>query len=146
VVKLLPALAALALTGSAAAACISPVLSRVLDGDTIVMKDNNYIRMVGIDAPERGQCGYDRATDFLNGLLEGRVGLERDRRGADRDRYGRALRYVTANGLDVNYEMVRSGMAEAYTTLDFSRRGKYVAGEASAKLNNLGLWSACGHP
>ena len=69
------------------------VVSRVIDGDTIVLTGGERVRLIGIDAPERGQSGADEAAQFVRTLIEGRtVWLEADV--ADRDRFGRLRRYV----------------------------------------------------
>lgn len=41
-----------------------PVLTvtRVIDGDTLTVSDGNTVRLIGIDTPERRQCGYRDAT------------------------------------------------------------------------------------
>src|SRR5690349_14067023 len=38
------------------------VVTRVVDGDTVELGTGQTVRLVGIDTPERGQCGYDQAT------------------------------------------------------------------------------------
>lgn len=100
----------------------------MIDGDTIELEGGERVRLLCIDTPERGQPGYTEATEFLRGLVEGkRVRLEADPEHADRDRFGRLLRYVwlftgwEAEGFSsgddvlVNVEMVRRGHS-AYET------------------------------
>jgi Excalibur calcium-binding domain/Staphylococcal nuclease homologue len=71
------------------------------------------VRLIGIDTPERGQCGYDESSALLAQLIEGQnitlVTGARD----DIDKYGRLLRYVEANGVDLDLEMIESGRAIA---------------------------------
>ncbi len=47
-------------------------VKRAIDGDTLEVgtkiRGTNYIRIVGIDSPERGQRGYASAKDRLNKL------------------------------------------------------------------------------
>jgi endonuclease YncB( thermonuclease family) len=38
----------------------------VVDGDTIRLKSGRYVRLIGIDTPEVGQCGYQKAKRQLN--------------------------------------------------------------------------------
>jgi micrococcal nuclease len=70
------------------------VVLRVIDGDTIVLTCGERVRLIGIDAPERGEPGADEATQFVieRGGRGVTVWLEAD--GADRDRFGRLRRYV----------------------------------------------------
>ena len=87
--------------------------AEVVDGDTITMSDGSTVRLIGIDAPERGQCGFDEASAVLAELITGQsitlVPCARD----DVDRYGRLLRYVEVNGVDADLKMIESGWAIA---------------------------------
>lgn len=85
---------------------------RVIDGDTVVLEDGETVRLVGIDAPEDGACGHDRATQRLVRLVEGRrVWLRQS--DEDRDRYDRLLRYVDRGPVDAGLELIESGLAIA---------------------------------
>jgi hypothetical protein len=67
----------------------------VTDGDTLSVEVDGTlerVRLIGIDAPEHGECLADVASERLTELLSGgKVRLETDT--TDRDRYGRLLRY-----------------------------------------------------
>ena len=72
---------------------------RVVDGDTIRVRYEGReepVRLLCIDTPERGESGFEEATEAMRGLVEGReVVLEFERPGEmERDRYGRLLAYV----------------------------------------------------
>lgn len=47
-------------------------VKEVVDGDTFVTKEDQYIRIADIDAPERGKCGSDEATKELEKLILGK--------------------------------------------------------------------------
>jgi hypothetical protein len=47
-------------------------VSRVIDGDTLELGNGRSVRLVGVDAPEVGECGFDRATANLERLVFGR--------------------------------------------------------------------------
>ncbi len=90
----------------------------VIDGDTIVIETGNYVRLIGIDAPERNESYYNESKEFLENLvLNTKVKLDRDIN--DRDSYGRLLRYVyvsSENNLNefdvfVNILLVEKGYA-----------------------------------
>lgn len=84
----------------------------VVDGDTIDLANGESVRLVGIDTPERGECGYDTATANLARLVEGkRVRLTMS--DEDRDRYGRLLRYVNVGDMDAGLRQIKSGWAIA---------------------------------
>ena len=83
---------------------------RVVDGDTIKVSGGRRVRYVGIDTPEVGED--PEATDFNRSLVGGRVVyLQRDV--SDEDRFKRLLRFVYADGILVNAELVREGYARA---------------------------------
>lgn len=86
----------------------------MIDGDTFTVKIGRAIesvRLIGVNTPEVGERGYAEAKAIAKGLLDGRiVKMEPDK--ANRDRYGRLLRYVWVNGKFVNRELVRLGVAQ----------------------------------
>lgn len=85
--------------------------ARAVDGDTIQLSNGRYVRLLGYDTPEVGECGYAQAAAKMVDLLRGGVRLE-NRSG--RDRYGRILAYVTSDeGWDVGTAMLRDGLAVA---------------------------------
>jgi len=88
------------------------IVTKVIDGDTIVAKGGYHIRLLGIDADEKGYPCYEEAKKELENLILGKeVKLERDKE--DKDQYGRYLRYVFLDDINVNLEMVRKGLAVA---------------------------------
>lgn len=83
-------------------------VDRVVDGDTIVLMDKTLVRLHGIDTPERDQPYGKQATGALDALIETKVFVEEK----DTDRDGRLVGVLyTADGLNVNLEMVCSGHA-----------------------------------
>lgn len=87
----------------------------VTDGDTI-RTDAGRVRIVGIDTPEQGECGYDEATAALEELLSPGdvVTLTLSEGQNSEDRYGRLLRHVTTvDGADVALRMLEAGFAVA---------------------------------
>lgn len=87
---------------------------RIVDGDTIVVElagTQETVRYIGIDTPERGEPGYDAATEANRALVETRrVRLVRDI--SDRDRFDRLLRFVyLEDGTHVNGALVSQGWA-----------------------------------
>ena len=118
----------------------------VIDGDTITIK-NAKIRFSGIDAPEknyRGQTQFCRgpkgvwacgkkASSKLKQLINGQ---EVQCTNEGKDKYGRTLSICYANGVDLQAEMVRSGMAVAY--LRYSNR--YENEMVEAMTAQVGIW------
>jgi len=85
------------------------------DGDTLRLKDGRWVRLWGLDAPE---VGHGQKKGSCAGEVSRRA-LKRQVTGKDlylqsegKDRYGRLLaRIYLENGLCVNEEMIRLGMA-----------------------------------
>lgn len=124
-----------------ATAVVQSTLIRVIDGDTIVVTVDGVeerIRIIGIDTPERGDCGFSEATDALENLLNsGAVGLIAAI-SDDRDRYGRLLRYLDVAGVDPGLVLIREGLAHAaYDSRSgyerHPREGAYVEADESSE-------------
>lgn len=68
-------------------------VTSVTDGDTVQIANDLSVRLVGINAPERGQAGHKEAIQFLTYLSVGKqVTLEYD--AYQDDKYGRILAYI----------------------------------------------------
>lgn len=91
-------------------------LVRVIDGDTVVVVldgEQVRVRLVGIDTPEVGECGFEEAARALESILaSGKLGLV-DAGVDDRDRFDRLLRYLDVDGIDPGLELIRGGFADA---------------------------------
>jgi len=88
------------------------VVARVVDGDTLELGNGQTVRLVGIDTPERGQCGYQQATENLARVVfHKRVRLTIS--DEDTDRYGRLLRYVDVGEVDAGLRQIQGGLAIA---------------------------------
>lgn len=87
----------------------------VIDGDTIDVEMNGVgyrVRYVGVNTPERDEVCYGEATGANAGMVAGRtVTMVADQ--SNTDRYGRLLRYIYADGVFVNAQLVIEGWAEA---------------------------------
>ncbi len=116
--------------------------ARVVDGDTLAVAGER-IRLNGIDAPETRQtctrdgrpwvCGK-AATQAMRKLI-GRHAVRCEVSG--RDKYGRAIATCFADGLNLQQQLVRQGLALAYRK--YSTR--YVPDEDAARTEGRGLWS-----
>lgn len=111
------------------------LVTRVIDGDTVELANGDAVRFVGIDTPERGDCGYDAATVHMERLVLGkRVRLTMS--DEDTDRYGRLLRYVDVGKRDAGLAQIRAGLAVArYDSRDgygyHERENRYIAVDKS---------------
>lgn len=116
VVAVLTALTALLLAATPANAA---TVDYVVDGDTIRLESGVYVRMIGIDTPEVGQCGYHAAKRKLDHWVGGQARLVNPKSVDNRDHYGRLLRYVHDSGRDTGLGLIKLGLAKArYDGLD----------------------------
>lgn len=113
-------------------------VARAIDGDTLVLENGGTVRLIGVNAPEKGQPGFLDAKQELE-LLEGeKVFLERDV--VDKDRYGRLLRYVHHDGL-VNEHLVKKGLASVYRTNNKKYLSELLKAETFAREEGIGIWA-----
>lgn len=92
-------------------------VTRVIDGDTLVLKNGNRIRLLCIDAPELGTPGSQQSKNFLENLVLGKeIRLEKDI--TDKDKYDRLLRYVyittPEKEIFINKELVQQNQAKVW--------------------------------
>ncbi len=116
-------------------------ITRVIDGDTLEIDTGERVRLVCIDAPERGEKGYSEAKEFLEDLvLNKEVKLQRDI--TDKDKYDRLLRYIyTKEGTFVDELMVLEGHAQAYVYEPDTRLcPQIIEAENIAKKKDKGIW------
>ncbi len=120
-------------------------VTRVIDGDTVVVSGGEHVRLIGVDTPERGDCFSRAATAEARRLAGGRaVRLRFD--AERRDRYGRLLAYVhrSSDGVFVNAELMRRGYARTLSIAPNVRHaGRFARLEREARRAGRGLWRAC---
>ncbi len=114
---------------------------RVFDGDTIEAEENGKvyrIRLNGIDAPERGQEFFEESKQVLTQLVANPVILI-EKKG--KDAYGRVIAtlYRFSDCLNINYEIVRQGLAWHYAR--YSTDVYLAKLEMQARDHQIGLWS-----
>lgn len=91
---------------------VEAMVTKVIDGDTVVVEGGEHVRLLGIDADEAGSACYQEAKKRLEELvLNQEVRLEKDV--SDVDQYNRCLRYIFLNDENVNLKLVREGLAIA---------------------------------
>lgn len=100
-------------TGQFAGQKEEKIVTRIVDGDTIVVEGGDRVRLVDIDTAERGEPCYKEARDRLKELIDGKTVILQ-RTGENEDQYDRLLRYIFYNGTNINALLVREGLANTY--------------------------------
>lgn len=123
---------------------------KVSDGDTInIQKVENgkfvgeilRIRMYGMDAPEKTQDYGSESRQALEKLVAGKnLSVEVK----NKDRYGRTVAIIYADGKNVNEEMVKMGNAWWYQ--EYAKKdAQFEEYQENAKQKKLGLFSRKGY-
>lgn len=84
----------------------------VVDGDTIDVEAVGRIRLVGVNTPERGQPGYQNATDFVRSICLGKTVSMNIDDAKNKDKYGRTLAVVYVDNINLNQELLKRGYAK----------------------------------
>ena len=137
------------LIGGAPTAVAVSNVSKVVDGDTIIMSNGEKVRLIQIDTPELGsnECFAEQSRSELSKLLNqpGKLSLKSDSKLDATDKYGRSLRYAFIGKTNINLKMVEIGAAAPY----FYQGGlgvyskQFLKAAENAKKNVLGLWKVC---
>jgi len=126
-------------------------VTRVIDGDTIVLDTGEKVRLIGVDTPEthhpQKPVEYfgKEASAFTRSLVEGqRVLVETDPANSHlghKDKYGRTLAYVwNERGKFVNAEIIEQGYGHALTRYPFKYLNEFRGLEQRAMRQGTGLW------
>jgi len=121
------------------------VITKVLDGDTVVISGGDHVRLLGIDADEPGYPCYAAAKKRLEELVLGKTAvLERDNENLDQ--YSRKLRYIFLDGKNINTQMAAEGLAIArFYPENQKYKNEIAAAEAQALENKTGCkWEGSG--
>lgn len=121
--------------------CLAPsevIVTKIIDGDTIVVEGGYHIRLLGIDADESGYPCYGPAKTRLEELvLSKEVRLEKDE--TDIDQYGRCLRYIFLDDQNIDLQLVKQGLAVArFYEPDVKYKDEIIEAEKQAIENEIG--------
>lgn len=106
-------------------------VNRVIDGDTIIV-NNQSIRMLGINTPERGEKYYLEAKKSMEELVLNKTVYLKTQK-EKKDLYNRTLAYVFINKQDINLEQINRGYASPYFPTEEKRKEYYLAWETCLK-------------
>ncbi len=124
---------------SAQAETFNAKVIMVMDGDTVMVLRGNQrikVRMANIDAPEKDQAYGKESRESLQQML-GRKTVRIDSQAVDK--YGRMVGTISLDGMDVNQEQLRRGMA--WENSHFHSDRKFLGLQADAQKMRRGLWA-----
>ena len=146
-------LALLAPTIGAAPALAAPssdrtyqgTVTRIIDGDSIRVRGiAREVRLIGVDAPETGECYNRQSKGFAEDELKGKQVTLRVERPKGESNRKRLFAYVYVDGKHYNLESVSQGYARerAYGS-NYELRSDFEAAQRQAERDDRGLWDAC---
>jgi len=133
-------------TGSLLGVGVQDRVTRVVDGDTVILERLGRARLIGVDTPESVRPDYPveyfgrEAAGFTRKSLEGRevtieFGEERT------DSHGRQLVYLYCHdGTHFNAQLIKLGYAFAYTRFPFKFKVEFLKYEDTARRQGKGMW------
>ena len=125
------------------------VVKYVIDGDTIILKNGEKVRYIGIDAPEIDHenkhaepLGYAARSFNRKRLGSKRIRLEFDHE--KQDRYNRLLAYIyLSDGTFMNLELLRSGLATyLHKPPNLKHKDRFLQAQRKAMSESKGIWHA----
>ncbi|MBI5783011.1 MAG: thermonuclease family protein, partial [Gammaproteobacteria bacterium] len=137
----------LSFLAAAGAAAEVTEIRHVIDGDTVILRNRQHVRLIGINAPELGKDGAPdqplavRGRDRLAQLVRGQrvtLAFERERQ----DHYGRLLAHVLLpDGRDVGEILLREGLAWAVAVPpNVDQLDILLKAENEARAAGRGVW------
>ncbi len=134
-------------------------IDHVVDGDTLLLKNRQRVRLIGVDTPESVKpehpvepWGREASAFAKEFLASGEARLEFDRE--PEDQYGRLLAYVYAidtaskNAVGpprmLNEALLREGLGRALLKFPYAEEKKrlFRQAEQAAKSAKRGIWSS----
>lgn len=113
---------------------------RVIDGDTIVLRDGRVVRYLGVNAPERFEDLYEVATGANKELVLGKeIKVIFDPR-HPYDGGGRLLGYVFVDAILVNAELLRRGYAHLFCLEPIEYYRFFYQCQEEARQTRRGIW------
>jgi endonuclease YncB( thermonuclease family) len=111
----------------------------VKSADTVELDDGTEVRLLSVDIPSNDDL-QDAAMSRLHELMLGRtVRLERDRK--DTDAEGRLQRYAHVDGVNVNLDLVRHGLAfHNVSSPNFKYAEQLIVAGIDAMRHKFGFW------
>jgi len=120
-------------------------VKEVVDGDTIILKNDEKIRYLGIDAPDQGKPYFQKAKEFNFKLVKDKeVELEFEPR-ERKDIFDRTLAYVFIKDnfgkkKMVNLLIVEEGLADIKLYSNLKYKQEFINARNWAKELHHGIW------
>jgi len=120
----------------------SGFVQKVIDGDTIILRDGRRIRYLNVDCPERGEPFYRDALRFNQRLVDGQKVRLTFCPEKKKDRYGRWLAHVQCGETNAGRALLREGLAFLLliTPCNPEVEAVMVSDFKAARARKRGIW------
>lgn len=109
-------------------------ITRVIDGDTLVINNQTTIRLENINTPEKGEPGYNEAKNFLKQYENQEVQIEE----TGTDKYKRTLAKIYIPEY-LNLEIINQGLATKFL-VNKNELKIFAQVESKAIEQEKGIW------
>ncbi|MFA6023084.1 MAG: thermonuclease family protein [Candidatus Pacearchaeota archaeon] len=117
------------------------IVTKIIDGDTVIVEGGESVRLLGIDCDEKGKECFTPAKKRIDELLLGKT-VELEMEKEDRDMYDRQLRWIFLNGNNINLQLVEEGYCVARFVGESKYKEEIQKAEKNAIINGIGCkWS-----
>ena len=113
----------------------SVLIVRVIDGDTVVLKDGRTLRLNNINAPEKKFYNSNASKEFLSSYLNQEIFLEEQ----GYDKYRRVLAKLYSDDKYLNLELVELGLASKFL-VDPEEAKIFAEAENKSISLEKGIW------
>lgn len=117
-------------------------VKHVIDGDTIVIDTGEHVRYIGMDTPERNEPFYEEAKARNKSLVNKKKIKLVVCKKEPKDKFGRLLAWVYADGVFVNRTLVNEGLARKLIIPPCAdeKAAEFEQIEKSARERRIGIW------
>ena len=113
-----------------------------IDGDTFKTVTGEKVRLIGIDAPEKGRPYGSEATDYLQQAIEDKQLRLKIQSHKVMDSYNRILAEVRNYKGNINVALLSNGYAkQLWDKNDYFDRSRYETAEKTAQERKIGIWT-----
>ena len=111
------------------------IVSRVIDGDTLVLEDGRTLRLQNINTPEKNTPNYELSMNFLKQYENKTIEMEN----LGQEKYNRTLARIYAPTY-LNLELVEKGLSAKAWVKDDEETKLFAKAEAKAIEQGIGIW------
>lgn len=120
----------------------SVIGDHAVDGDSFITFKGENVRILGIDAPEKGMPWSKEAQEMLHERIKDNTVQLLIQSNRPKDQFGRTLAVARVAGDTVAFRLLEAGLARVYVTPeDIYSDYNYLEAEDKARTEKIGIWS-----